>query len=472
MSSRRILIAGVNRWSDYEKNSLQIVAALTYQIDTCQFEIRGIKPVEGEDVIVDDILLGRLFGGIITKVVLVHTTKDKTVNVWGVECDDYTALVDRRLVVETYSNMSADAIFRDIATKYCPGFTVNGVRSGAPDVENIIFDYVRPSECFKQLCEYTGWQWQPDYYKDLQFFSVTDIVSPAPLVLITGGSFRFGKHAIDTQGLRNRVYIRGGTMLSEPWTYEVKADGVVRAWLLPHKPHSISLTVGGATRMVGVEGLHEDASYDYMMNFQEKYVRCSSQTATPVSGTTMAFTYKYDIDVITMIEDIASQQAMAAVQGGDGVYEHVIVDDSLTTIDAAEAAGNADLREHVNPRVRGSFETETSGWWPGQLVTINLPDRGINSTYLVQKVTITPATPTLWTYRIEYGGRLLGIADWLQALWKTQQKKQLNDTTLLRKFIVSTETAKVADELTVTFRNPPWKCGDADAICGFVLLAT
>jgi hypothetical protein len=94
------------------------------------------------------------------------------------------------------------------------------------------------------------------------------------------------------------------------------------------------------------------------MSYQEKYVRTSAQTATPASGVLMTFVYKYDIDVITTVEDIASQSAISAVQGGDGVYEYVISDDSLVTLDAAEAAGNADLRQHANPTVKGSFETE------------------------------------------------------------------------------------------------------------------
>ena len=88
-----------------------------------------------------------------------------------------------------------------------------------------------------------------------------------------------------------------------------------------------------------------------------------------------------DIPVITMAEDYASQAAIAAVQGGDGIYEHVIPDDTLTTIQAAEAAGMADLREHANPKVTGNFETEVPGWHPGQIVTIDLPDRGVNGEF-------------------------------------------------------------------------------------------
>lgn len=355
--TQHLYIAGVDRWPPADDN-LNIEQVLTYQIDSCSFYVAGNQPSEGDEVIIEDDSIGRLFAGIIVKVELV----DKDLKLWSVDCDDYTALLDRRLVVEAYENMSASDIFLDIVAKYCPGFTTNGVRPDAPIVEatGTEFEYKRPSECFKWLCDYVGWHWQPDFFKDLQFFSAEALASPAPMKLVPGGKFRFGKHSIDTQGLRNRVYVRGGTMLSDPQAVQWKADGVARIWTLPWGPHEVSLQVGEVQKTVGVENLHEEADFDYMMSFAEKYIRCSAQTTTPVEGITMALTARQDIPVITMVEDYASQAAIAKVQGGDGIYEHIISDDSLATIQAAEAAGMADLRMHGNPQVKGTFETEYS----------------------------------------------------------------------------------------------------------------
>lgn len=189
----------------------------------------------------------------------------------------------------------------------------------------------------------------------------------------------------------------------------------------------------------------------------------------------MSLTARQDIPVITMVEDFDSQQALAKVQGGDGIYEHIIDDDSLVTVAAAEAAGMADLREHANPRVRGSFEAEVSGWQPGQIVDIRLPDRGVEGEFLIQRVTISPAcpNPSIWTYRVEYGGRLLGIADFLQALVSAQQKRRhIEPTQSIQKFVYGEEKLGLKDGLETATRTPPWICGDEDAICGMVVVSS
>lgn len=113
-------------------------------------------------------------------------------------------------------------------------------------------------------------------------------------------------------------------------------------------------------------------------------------------------------------------------------------------------------------------------WQPGQIVDVRLPDRGVEGEFLIQRVTITPTwpDPSIWTYQVEYGGRLLGIADFLQALVSKQQKKQLLEPTQnVQKYVYGEETLGVSDELILTTRALPYICGDADAICGLVVVS-
>ena len=455
--AKSLKIAGMERWPDYRRGSLTISQILTSQVDNCSFAVKGAKPLEGSEVIIEDSNLTepRLFAGTIDRVELVNY---KAPLVWKVDCQDYTLQMDKKLVVETYLGLSADAIVRDILLKYCPGFSAAGVASGAPVIESTgtEFNYKMPSECIKWLCDYIGWQWYVDYYKVVHFFDPAQMGTSAPMTLQAGGRFSNFKVSIDHQGLRNRVYVLGGSMLSDPQTIEWKADGSARIWVLPWLPNECSLQVGGTVQNVGVEGVDEEDAKDYLVNLSDGYLRCSADTDTPESGVTISLTARQSIDVITMVDDLASQASIAVLEGGDGVYEHYIKDDTLTTIEAAEAAGNADLREWANPKTRGSFVTAVPGWEPGQLVSIELPERGVNAVFLVQKVTISLSEVGLWIYTIEYGGRLLGIADFLKALVSAQQKKKMNDTKLIHKFVYGTEAIAIKDVLLTAGRNRPW----------------
>lgn len=368
-----LTIAGEDRSHDLERDKLDIDQVLAYQVDTCTISLKGEQPAEGEEIIIDHDGT-RFFAGIITNVELSRTLADKSVIVWKVDCDDYTTYMDRKLVVETYENMAADEMIKDIAAKYCPGFTVAGVVPGAPVIEWIRFDYNLPSECFKEICEYVGWHWYVDYYKDIKFFSPVNYVEPAPINLTPGGMFSNLRHKVDIQGLRNRIYVLGGKFLSDVQTFEWVADGKERIWALPFEPHSPLISINESTPVTpGLENVDDETAYAYMYNQRDKYFRLSNQTPTPVAGATVSLTCRVPMDVITMVEDIPSQQALADVQGGDGVYEYKIYDEKLITIEAAEAAGMAELKDHANPKIRGSFNSEVQGWKTGQILTINLP---------------------------------------------------------------------------------------------------
>lgn len=115
---------------------------------------------------------------------------------------------------------------------------------------------------------------------------------------------------------------------------------------------------------------------------------------------------------------------------------------------------------------------KATSWEPGQLIDINLPDRGIEGTFLVQRVTITRIA-NLWQYRIDYGGRLFGIADFLKALVSAQQKKRnISPAQNVQKYVGSEEGLGLTDELLTTTRSLPYICGDPDAICGMVVVSS
>lgn len=460
-----ITIATVDRTADVMMNGLSIQQVLTSAEDSMSFVVHyGDKPSNGQAIVVAD-GTAKYFGGIIDCVKADELPGGITR--WNCTARDYTHQFNQKLVADIWEAHSASTIVKELIASYCTGFTDTGVDDGAPNVEWIYFDYEKPSECLKKLAEYVGWEWYIGYDKVVQFFDPATRNTATPIQLTDATDIRNWKHNIDEQGLVNRVYVLGGSMLSDPATFEFKADGVQTVFTLAHKPHSLSTTVNASPVTVGIENIDEDdGTYDYIMNYQEKYVKCGSGTSTPSAGTTVAFTYQYDIPVITRVENATSQAAVALIQGGDGIYEYKIKDDSLTSLEAAKAAGEAYLREHANPRVIGSFSTGESGWTTGQILTVNSISRSISGTFTIQKVKLTPFGTGL-LYTIEYGGRIWGLESRLKALVSAQQARN-QDTLILTKIEATEDTVSFTDSIVTTFRNPPYVCGDIDAICGFV----
>jgi hypothetical protein len=338
-------IAGNNRWADYRRGSLSISQILTYQVDSCSFALKGEKPVQGSEVVIEDTAQAepRFFAGIIDRVELI---KSKAPLVWKVDCQDYTLQMNKKLVVETYLGWSADAIVRDILNKYCLGFSAVGVASGAPLVESTgtDFNYIMPSECLKWLCGYIGWQWYVDHYKVVHFFDPGEMGTPAPMSLQPGGRFSNFKVSIDHLGLRNRVYVLGGSMLSDLQTIEWKADGAARIWVLPWTPRECSLQVGGVVTSIGVEGVDEEDTKDYLVNTGNGYLRCSAGTDTPAGGMTMALSARQSIDVITVVDDLASQASLATLFRASLVSEA-----SFTAAPPAATIGAVSVRDRPCP---------------------------------------------------------------------------------------------------------------------------
>ena len=360
---RKVFIAGNDRTDDIKQEGFSIERVLTFQEDSLSFTIKsGAAPTNGDEIVVDN-GTDRDFGGIIYNVRADHKRK----GVYHCAARDYTVQLDRKMVVMKFENMLGHDIFLAIVRDYCPGFSTRGVVKTAPIVEAIQFDYMYPSECFKKLCEYLGWHWKVDYYKDLKFFSTENYVDSAPIQLVEGAPFRDLRHDVDTIGLANKIYVLGGKYLSDQETYRYVSDGVQRIWVLPHEPHSPRISVQDGPDIVpGLEYVDEEANYNWMYNQRDKYIRLAEHVVNPsdvglVNGATLTFKYRRPLDVITVVEDQASQQALAAAQGGDGIYEYKIVDDALITLEAAEAAGQEYLREHANPRVKGSFISEYVG---------------------------------------------------------------------------------------------------------------
>lgn len=415
-STYTVRINGIDRTADILVPSLQAVDELTDQTNTCNFSLidrsgNGI-PDTDEEIIITLSNGDKLFGGYIVEVKLT-SKKDTGVVQANISCVDYTRLLDRALVTKSYTNQTDAEIIADILATYCAGFGITGtnVVEGVT-IDQINFNYIQPSQAIRRIADLTGRNWYIDYDKDIHYFPLVTAEAPFNITDAVVTDYSGLNITKDATQLKNRVYVRGGTRLSDPTTYSTKGDGVMRKFVLPDKPHDVSVTVNGISKTLGIKNI-DISGFDYYLNFQEKYIEQDSGAVVLGTGDTLAVTYTYDIPILVAVEDTAS-----IIEHGQ--KEFAIFDKSITTQQSARDRASAELTDYANNLIEGSFSTFTDGFRTGQYLTINLADYGINDMYIVQKVTAISYGAGHYYYQVSIASaKTMGIIRFLIELLET-----------------------------------------------------
>lgn len=440
MANYAVYVAGIDRTEYVIKKSLTIVDEINAKVNTCSFKTvdpnDSWKPGTSETVIVYDTAGDKIFGGIISSVDEIRiginpTTGDELLQ-YTVQAQDYTKLLQKKLIVETFESQTCLSVITAIISKYFPseGFTTTNVDSSV-SITKITFNYKAGDKAIDDLAKAVGCQWYIDYDKDIHFFVAEDA---SPVATFTDATTNWTNLILkpDTSQLRNRVYVRGGIYHSGAYMQEIEADGVANVFLLAYTPFTeidgsigdFSIVISGVTKTVGLENIDNEDAFDFMLNRAEKVISMGgsawAQANSPLTqGTVIEVTYSYEIPVLIVQEDSQSIQAMINIEGGDGVYEYLVVDKNISSIEEARARAQAELDTYANAITRGSLDSyDIVGIKSGDLITINSTRRGVNTNYLVTKVKITMITPTQLKYSIEFTGTLYNFVDFLINLYK------------------------------------------------------
>lgn len=413
-STYNVTIAGIDRTADILADTLTIEDVINDQTNTCSFamvdlSLNGIPETDDEVVItLNDGT--KLFAGY---VVLQDISKRGMVQA-NLTCVDYTRLLDRNLVHKSYENMTDADIIADIVNTYCTGFGISTtyVVEGIT-IDQISFNYIQPSQAIRKIAELSGRSWYIDYDKIIHYFPLTTNVAPFNID-VNENRYRELTISKDATQLKNRVYVRGGTKLSDYTTYSTKGDGVKKQFVLPDKPHDVSVTVNGSAKTLGVKNLNT-SGYDYYLNYQEKYIEQDSGASALATTDTLAVTYKYDIPILVAVEDTDSI-------ADNGQKEFAIFDKSISTTESARDRASAELTDYANNLVEGSFRTWTNGFRSGQYINISLTEYDVNTNYLIQTVRSISRGNNLYEYEVKIASaKTLGIIKFLLQLLETNK---------------------------------------------------
>ena len=123
--------------------------------------------------------------------------------------------------------------------------------------------------------------------------------------------------------------------------------------------------------------------------------------------------------------------------------------------------------------VEGSFTTTQYGYRSGQILTIDIPSRGVaNKQYLIQNVSATSLGMGNFEYEITFATKLKGLTDYLIQLHKDSRPIFIREDEILARLkVVTAEEFQLADSgLAESRRNTttnPYKwCNDAGTTPG------
>jgi len=384
-----ITINAVDRTAFYERATL----AWTEKLDlrtVCSFRLSDdtYAPVKGEEVIVTDGATTH-FLGIITKI-RKRLLRDATTFRYWVTCGDYSYLLQRRFVADSYDNQTLAQIVADIISDKFPneGFTQVGVETG-PTIERAVFNYIFAADAFDQLSDITGYHWYVDTDKDIHFEQRNTTTAPFDQ---TDASNDFliesMEHAIDDKRYRNRQIVRAGTDVtaSRVETLDANTTRVFTLIFPVAEAPTIRTDIGSgfAARTVGIRGV--DTAKDWYWQKDDHQITQDDGGTILTGSHQIEVTYKGLFPLVVAARDDVEIAARVAVEGGDAFYDNIASEPEIDELDAATAIATGLLRRFGELPEYITYDTDGSGLRAGQLQTVNLTAHSLNDTYLISEI--------------------------------------------------------------------------------------
>lgn len=449
----KVMISGVDRTADIINASITVEDVLNDQQNTATLALMNLSgngiPDPDEEIIITLDNGDKIFAGYITRVDL---SKKKSGQVLArISCVDYVWLMDRNLVNKGYTDMTDAEIINDIINTYCPGFGITTVNvTEGVTIDQINFNYVQPSQALRRIADLTGRNWYIDYDKDIHYFPLVQNVAPFN-ISSSNGQYIDLALSKDASQIKNRVYVRGGTKLSDATQYTVKGNGTTRKFVLPDKPHNVSVAVNGTPKTLGIKNV-DTSGFQFYLNFQEKYIEQDLSETVLATTDTLTVTYSYDIPILVAVEEPTSIAT-------HGQKEFAIFDKSITTQQAARDRASAELTDYANNLIEGGFRTYQNGFRSGQYLTINLSAYDINDQYIVQKVTAHSFGAGKYYYEISIASaKTMGIIRFLIELLEANKNLvEVSDDEVVDNLLAVTDSLNadsLVDNLTIDSAGP------------------
>lgn len=296
---------------------------------------------------------------------------------------DYTAKTQKIVVAESYVNKTISYIVNDLFSKYVSWATRTNIETCSRTL-TISFGDKFLFDCIEQLAELASYEWYIDSDLDVNFFGSSTRTNEN---VMENGTYHKGTASFtpNADNLVNKLWVKGGKDLSDPFTQNITVGTEPISLLYTPRVSDdltgITITVDGSVKTLGIQYMHDSGTYDFLINSNEKLLipdLCTSGTGT--------ITYCYEYPIKLLFEDLVSQNTY-------GIFEDILNVDTGDK-EIARDLGLQHLNKYKDPVVTGSIKPFSGVYYPGELLSINIPKLNMGEQLAIKEVTYTSRAKT------------------------------------------------------------------------------
>jgi hypothetical protein len=338
--------------------------------------------VSGSIVGVRDSALGEPNVGVVTKVNVVNKMR----------------AAGQRLVKKTYTGASLKTIVTDLGSTYLTGFgiTVDPFMATGPTVTSVSFDYVTVEAALNKLSDLTGWVYRLLPTDVLEMFAV-GARSASYSLTSSNAKILGGVEWSKTRGKYvNTQYVRYGTATQVEKTDTFVADGATQGFTLTYpvaRDASGNFATPGYFTLNGASAPLYTPYSGITWSITGTGPQQLFATSNPAAGTTISIRYTAQFpDTVSAVD--------AAEVTAQGIWDDMV--DAPETFDKAEAQtlAAALLRRYKAVPRQVTIETRAGQVFPGDIITITVPERTLSGSWLITSVEVRDAVDQGVIYRL------------------------------------------------------------------------
>lgn len=420
----------------------------------------------------------RFWGGTVESITEDDITVGDTTTIrFTYRCIDFSEIAGRLILSDETANETAGAWIRStLAGPF--GLALYGITEGTIDdgafIEYMPWNYVTHELAFDELAEISGFFWNIDKDKKLNFRAIDALAAPFN---ITASNKPYKQIQFSTVrgSYRNQVFVRAGSTVNTENTVEVQlGDGEKRAFVVGAnigEPPTIEVDTGGGytTQTVGINGIGLTAQWYYNTGGNFILHDPGETVLSATDKVKITFRAQYPIIVAATNDDeVISRTAIES--SSYAIYQSVVDALDVDNAEAAELKAQSILNQYSQPRVTCRYTTDQVNLEAGQAQYIDLAEHAIQATFLIEKIGASLRHDGQLSFDVTAAATQT-VAGWSYWKQKTRQDRKfvVRDNEVLRLLNKEVDAVTISDAAAgATTTASGFLVGAATAIIGLV----